>query len=297
MRNLDFSSWPAMALSFVGLALVTLVGVAIRLAVMQSVQARRDRENRRINERLRTLIAAYKALGGSFTGSLIVNPSHKRDLKDAEEVPGAERARRVRDAVEAALSDIILLGTEDQVALAARAASQLVAGRTVETAELSARPSTSPPSRRASRSPARAPRGSSSRPARKAAVETKARAAAGWAVWAETWAVARWASTSARREMRPARTGLNIHETRPPVAAGHRLTQITEVMTSDRMRRPDGSGIAAHPSLFGGAIQTPGLRSPAPGRRPGDYSASSSRRSRGGPACIRRSEDDESNRR
>ncbi|OJW20425.1 MAG: hypothetical protein BGO49_04250 [Planctomycetales bacterium 71-10] len=136
MRNLDFSSWTAMVLSFVGLALVTLVGVAIRLAVMQSVQQRRDRENRQINERLRTLIAAYKALGGSFTGSLIVDPSHKRDLKDAEEAPGAERARRVRDAVEAALSDIILLGTEEQVALAARAASQLVAGRTVETAEL-----------------------------------------------------------------------------------------------------------------------------------------------------------------
>jgi heme exporter protein D len=136
MRNLDFSSWQAMLFSFVGIALVMLIGVVIRLLVMQSVQQRRDRENRQINERLRTLIAAYKALGGSFTGSLEVDPRHKRDLKDAPDTPGGERGRRIRDAVESALSDIILLGTEEQVQLAALAASQLVEGRTVETAEL-----------------------------------------------------------------------------------------------------------------------------------------------------------------
>jgi hypothetical protein len=42
----------------------------------------------------------------------------------------------VRDAVEAALSDVILLGTEEQVRLAARAANEMVAGRSVEIAEL-----------------------------------------------------------------------------------------------------------------------------------------------------------------
>jgi heme exporter protein D len=136
MRNLDFSSWQTLLLSFVGIAVVTVIGVAIRLLIMQSVQQRRDRENRQINERLRTLIAAYKALGGSFTGSLEVDPRHKRDLKGADEKEGGERARRIRDTVEAALSDIILLGTEEQVRLAAHAASQLVSGRTVETVEL-----------------------------------------------------------------------------------------------------------------------------------------------------------------
>jgi hypothetical protein len=136
MRNLDFSSWQAMLFSFVGLALVTLIGVVIRLVLMQSVQARRDRENRQINERLRTLIAAYKTLGGSFTGSLEVDPRHKRDLKAGADPPDGDRTRRIRDAAESALSDIILLGTEDQVQLAARASSQLVAGHTVETAEL-----------------------------------------------------------------------------------------------------------------------------------------------------------------
>jgi hypothetical protein len=42
----------------------------------------------------------------------------------------------MRDAVEAALSDIILLGTEEQVRLAAAAANELAAGRAVHTADL-----------------------------------------------------------------------------------------------------------------------------------------------------------------
>lgn len=49
---------------------------------------------------------------------------------------GSDRARRTRDAVEAALADIILLGTDEQVELATRAAQELVAGRPVHTAEL-----------------------------------------------------------------------------------------------------------------------------------------------------------------
>ncbi|HVV97893.1 MAG TPA: hypothetical protein VHC92_12190 [Rhodanobacteraceae bacterium] len=160
MRNLDFTNWHALLLSLFGLALVTLIGVGLRLVAMQAIQQRRERENRQINERLRTLIAAYKTLGGSFTGNLAVDPTHLRDLRrrgestieatteisaDAvestiseadDESSGSDRARRVRDAVEAALSDIILLGTEDQVRLAANAAADLVAGRHVHTHEL-----------------------------------------------------------------------------------------------------------------------------------------------------------------
>jgi heme exporter protein D len=60
MRGLDFSSWQAMLSTLVGLAVITLIGVGIRLMVMQTMQQRRERENRQINERLRTLIAAYK---------------------------------------------------------------------------------------------------------------------------------------------------------------------------------------------------------------------------------------------
>lgn len=147
MRFLDFSSWQSILVTVGALALITLMGVGIRLLVMQTVQVRRQRENRQINERLRTLIAAYKTLGGSFTGKLDVDPTHLRDLRRAQAgsgestdavaaEAGSDRSRRIRDAVEAALSDILLLGTEEQVRLAARAAAELAAGRPVHTAEL-----------------------------------------------------------------------------------------------------------------------------------------------------------------
>lgn len=123
--------------------------MGVRLLMMFTVQARRERTNRQINERLRTLIAAYKTLGGSFTGDLSVDPTHLRDLRDpdgdeatppidlsASAVSGSDRKRRVRDAVETALSDIILLGTDEQVRLASSAANELAAGCPVHTHEL-----------------------------------------------------------------------------------------------------------------------------------------------------------------
>ncbi len=159
MRNLDFSSWQGLLSTLLGLAVITLIGVGIRLLAQHSIQQRRERENRQINERLRTLIAAYKTLGGSFTGNLAVDPTHLRDMRQrgdrvaeiaagtaataaapderSEDArSGSDRSRRIRDAVEAALSDIILLGTEEQVRLAANAASELAAGRPVHTHEL-----------------------------------------------------------------------------------------------------------------------------------------------------------------
>jgi hypothetical protein len=134
MRNLDFSSFQGAVLTLVGLAIVTLIGVGVRLLMMVTVQQRRERMNRQINERLRTLIAAYKVLGGSFTGDLSVNPLHLRDAQDGG--AGSDRSRRIRDAVEAALSDIILLGNEHHVRLAERATRDLVAGRQIHTQEL-----------------------------------------------------------------------------------------------------------------------------------------------------------------
>ncbi|ABE37138.1 hypothetical protein DR64_8535 [Paraburkholderia xenovorans LB400] len=165
MRNLDFSSWQALLSTLVGLAVITLIGVGIRLLLMQTVQQRRERENRQVNERLRTLIAAYKTLGGSFTGNLSVDPAHLRDLKrasmavpavasalldasggdaplqgeaavSASDPGGSDRSRRIRDAVEAALADILLLGTEEQVRLAAQAALEMTQGKPIHTAEL-----------------------------------------------------------------------------------------------------------------------------------------------------------------
>ena len=149
MRGLDFTSWHSLLITLIGLALVTLIGMGIRLVMMFTIQQRRERTNRQINERLKTLIAAYKVLGGSFTGDLSVDPAHKRDLAarsapdgqgaldpSAEAAGGSDRARRIRDAVEGCLADIILLGTEDQVRLAQQAARDLAAGRPVQTHEL-----------------------------------------------------------------------------------------------------------------------------------------------------------------
>ncbi|MFN3932676.1 MAG: hypothetical protein ACK4JY_13105, partial [Brevundimonas sp.] len=148
---MDFSSWQSILVSLVALALFALIGVGIRLVMMMTFQQRRERANRQINERLKTLMAAYKVLGGSFTGDLSVDPRHMRQLRraavtgegvglgEAAAEPGEEgsdRARRIRDAVEAALSDIILLGTDEQVRLAQRAAVDLVEGRPVHTHEL-----------------------------------------------------------------------------------------------------------------------------------------------------------------
>lgn len=143
MRGFDFSSWQAILTSIAGLLLVTLVGMGIRLIMMMTLQQRRERQNRQINERLKALIAAYKVLGGSFTGTLTVSPRHMRDLKRAaaeaesaeatgrQAAPSSERARRVRDAVEAALSDIVLFGTQAQVELAAAAMRDMAAGQPV----------------------------------------------------------------------------------------------------------------------------------------------------------------------
>ncbi len=139
MRYADFTSWQAALTTILSLALITLIGVGIRVLMMQTIQQRRERMNRQINERLKTLIAAYKTLGGSFTGQLTVDPTHLRDVKAVEDgtaPPSSERSRRIRDAVEAALADILLLGTAEHCRLAGQAAGDLAAGRPIHTAEL-----------------------------------------------------------------------------------------------------------------------------------------------------------------
>ena len=78
--------------TLMGLVLVSVVAVGIRLVFMQTIQRRRERENRQINERLRTLIAAYKVLGGAFTGELAVDPTHRRDQRRAGWGPGRKAA-------------------------------------------------------------------------------------------------------------------------------------------------------------------------------------------------------------
>ena len=120
LRMMDFSSWQGILTTLIGLTLITVIGVGIRLVIMMRVQEKRQRANRQINERVKTLMAAYKTLGGSFTGDLAVDPAHLRDLRQssAEEPEravdlsperlGSDRSRRIRDAVEAALADVLV---------------------------------------------------------------------------------------------------------------------------------------------------------------------------------------------
>ena len=204
MRLFDFSSWQGILMSLVGIGLITLIGMGVRVLMMFTISQRQQRMNRQINERLRTLMAAYKVLGGAFTGKLTVDPRSRREhMRDAQRraelreqgqtvsepaiamAPSAahasevaqgtaqvtegtgsvisdqavsteqtvvqaqglgrsgnnastiiERQIQMRDAVEAALSDILLLGTEEHVRLAGKAAAELAQGHTIHTAEL-----------------------------------------------------------------------------------------------------------------------------------------------------------------
>jgi uncharacterized membrane protein YgcG len=147
VRFVDLSSWQGLLTTALGLALFAVIGVGIRVIMMLTIQQRQQRMNRQINERLKTLISAYRTLGGSFTGELTVNPLHLRDLRvegdggeeEASEKPGItdwDRPRRIRDVVEAALADVLLLGTDEHVRLAGHAASDMAAGRPIHTAEL-----------------------------------------------------------------------------------------------------------------------------------------------------------------
>ena len=160
MRGMmDFSSWQSILTTLAGILMFTMIAMGVRVLMMMTIQARQGRMNRQINERLRTLISAYRVLGGSFTGSLTVDPTHmgqlRRQLHEAEgetanevlETPvpvmepevssfSMERRVQIRDAVEGALADILLLGTEDHVRLAGQAALDMAEGRPIHTAEL-----------------------------------------------------------------------------------------------------------------------------------------------------------------
>lgn len=93
MRSIDMGALPLTIAASVVVAIFLLV---IRIFVMQRVQTRRQRENRQETERLKSLVAAYRTMAGSFS------PAEPGD----------------REQLEAALSDIILFGSLRQVELA-----------------------------------------------------------------------------------------------------------------------------------------------------------------------------------
>lgn len=107
MRLTDLGPLPLTIIASLVVAVVLLV---IRIFVMQRIQQRRQRENRQETERLKSLVAAYRSLAGSFSPAT------------------AEH----RSQIEEALADIVLFGSIGQVELAARYAIAATRGEPVD---------------------------------------------------------------------------------------------------------------------------------------------------------------------
>jgi uncharacterized membrane protein YgcG len=96
-------------LSIMASLVVAVVLLAVRIFVMQRIQQRRQRENRQETERLKSLVAAYRSLAGSFSPA---TGQHKTQMEEA-------------------LADVVLFGSIRQVELAAQCAVALTRGEPV----------------------------------------------------------------------------------------------------------------------------------------------------------------------
>ncbi|MES2960158.1 MAG: preprotein translocase subunit YajC [Pseudomonadota bacterium] len=107
MRLTDLGPLP---LSIIASLVVAVVLLAVRIFVLQRMQQQRQRENRQETERLKSLVAAYRSLAGSFSPAT-----------------GEHRSQ-----VEEALGDIVLFGSIRQVEMAARCAIAVTRGEPVD---------------------------------------------------------------------------------------------------------------------------------------------------------------------
>jgi uncharacterized membrane protein YgcG len=103
---MQFTDAGPFALTLIASLSVAVVLLAVRITVMQRVHRKRQRENRQETERLKSLVAAYRSLAGSFSPAA-----------------GADNAQ-----IEETLSDIVLFGSLRQVALAAQCINALKRG-------------------------------------------------------------------------------------------------------------------------------------------------------------------------
>ncbi len=103
---MTFSNLGPLSLTLLTSLVVAIVLLTIRVVVMQRVQQRRQRENRQETERLKSLVAAYRALAGSFTPAT------------AEHTP----------QIEETLAELVLFGSLPQVELAAACLAALQRG-------------------------------------------------------------------------------------------------------------------------------------------------------------------------
>lgn len=90
--------------------IVAVILLGIRLYVLLRVRNKRQRENRQETERLKSLVAAYRSLAGSFTPA---TGEHRGQMEEA-------------------LSDVVLFGSTRQVEMAAACVQALMLGETVD---------------------------------------------------------------------------------------------------------------------------------------------------------------------
>lgn len=107
LRVTDLGPLPLTLIASLVLAVVLL---AIRVFVMQRIQRRRQRENKQETERLKSLVAAYRSLAGSFSP---VSQEHTTQIEET-------------------LADIVLFGPLHQVELAVLCATRLKRGEAVD---------------------------------------------------------------------------------------------------------------------------------------------------------------------
>lgn len=107
MRLSDLGPLPLTVLASLVVAVVLL---AIRVFIMGRVQTKRQRENRQESERLKSLVAAYRSLAGSFS-------------------PAGDEHTPI---IEESLSDIVLFGSLAQVELAVECVNAMKRGDVVD---------------------------------------------------------------------------------------------------------------------------------------------------------------------
>lgn len=107
MRMTDLGPLPLTVFASLVVAVVLL---AIRVFVMGRVQTKRQRENRQESERLKSLVAAYRSLAGSFS-------------------PAGDEHTPI---IEESLSDIVLFGSLAQVELAVACVNGMKRGDVVD---------------------------------------------------------------------------------------------------------------------------------------------------------------------
>jgi uncharacterized membrane protein YgcG len=100
---MQIASLGPLPLTLIASLVIAVILLAVRVFVMQRVQQKRQRENRQETERLKSLVAAYRSLAGSFT------PARQDHTPQLEET----------------LADLILFGSITQVELSVACANGL----------------------------------------------------------------------------------------------------------------------------------------------------------------------------